>query len=250
MAFGLACLIAFSVFVTLQNLDMRTLQGVNVWVKPAKFAISIGLFALTQAYFLSLVRAERQGNAGIRYVVWGTILSAGFELAYIAFQAARGEASHFNLTTGLHIAMYALMGVGAVALVLTMVPLAFEIGKYAVPGLPPLLKSAIVAGLVFSTVATLVVAGYMSQYMGHSVGADHGQFPLMGWNRSGGDLRVAHFFALHAQQAFPLVAWGLTLWPKPLQRISLLGFVSAYAALVLYTFVDALQGHVFLGYLV
>ena len=29
---------------------------------------------------------------------------------------------------------------------------------------------------------------------------------LFGWNRSGGDLRIAHFLGIHAQQALPLLA--------------------------------------------
>ncbi len=46
----------------------------------------------------------------------------------------------------------------------------------------------------------------MSQQAGHAVGAEGGQVPLFGWNRSGGDLRVAHFLGIHAEQAIPLLA--------------------------------------------
>jgi hypothetical protein len=32
---------------------------------------------------------------------------------------------------------------------------------------------------------------------------------LFGWSRDGGDLRVAHFFGLHAMQGVALAAWWL-----------------------------------------
>jgi len=50
----------------------------------------------------------------------------------------------------------------------------------------------------------------MSNQTGHWVGGlqtDAGGVPIFGWSRSGGDLRVAHFFGLHLMQALPIAAW-------------------------------------------
>ena len=43
----------------------------------------------------------------------------------------------------------------------------------------------------------------------HTIGANDGLsgLPLLNWSRNHGDLRIAHFFALHALQAFPLLGW-------------------------------------------
>ena len=48
-AFGIACLLAGAVALTLPLVDARSLGGAPVWLKPAKFFLSVGLFALTSA---------------------------------------------------------------------------------------------------------------------------------------------------------------------------------------------------------
>ena len=45
---------------SLQLVDPRTLHGVNVWVKPVKFLVSVGVFSLTAAWFFGYIRPERR----------------------------------------------------------------------------------------------------------------------------------------------------------------------------------------------
>jgi hypothetical protein len=128
-AYGLAMIALTAPCVAMQFVDARTIGDVNVWAKPAKFFFSVGVFALTSAWFFGYVRPERRRAPPMQYVVWATIAAGAFELVYITWQAYRGLDSHFNITSPLYIAMYALMGVGAVILVSTTLPLANEIAR-------------------------------------------------------------------------------------------------------------------------
>jgi len=227
-------------------LDPRTLEGVPVWIKPTKFFVSIGVYAATLSWFFGLVRSERRRSWPMRFVV-GAVLGAGsFELAYITIQAARGEASHYNVATPFHALMYQAMGVGAVLLVCAMPPLAWEIARRPAPGTRPDLRSAVVTGLLLSFVLGGGLAGYLSAQPGHAVGEVGGALPLLGWNRAGGDLRVAHFVGLHLLQALPLLV--LLAAPLPLRgRFALLALGTVTGiAVTLAVFVQALRGQPFL----
>lgn len=188
-------------------LDVRTLDGVGVWVKPLKFSIALMLhFATLAVLALFLTRENRQSRGFVRLVQW-SIGFALFEIGYLAFQAARGRHSHFNFDTGFETAMYALMGVGAT--LLTVVP--FIMGVWLRrqhdddrSGT----RLGVLMGLLAAPVLTLVVTGYMSSVAySHSVGVAAGGdigMPVLGWSRVTGDLRPSHFVALHTLQILPL----------------------------------------------
>ena len=84
--------------------------------------------------------------------------------------------------------------------------------------------------------------------MGGQATDDHG-LALMGWSRTGGDLRVAHFFALHGQQVIPAIGWGLVAARFPLAKAGVVLASAAYVALIAFTFAQALQGRPFLAFL-
>ncbi len=184
-------------------LDPRVITGAPAWLKPAKFALSIGIYSATFLWLLHFV----QGHARAMRAIGGiTAAMAWGELLIIALQALRGTISHFNLSTPLDTALWASMGVmisvlwaaNAVAAVLLM--------------RQPLVDRAWAWSLRLSLVLALVgmaVAVPMAVSGAHTVGlADGGPgLPLVGWSTVGGDLRVAHFVGLHALQALPLLAW-------------------------------------------
>ncbi len=243
--FGGGCLALAAVAFAGAVVDPRQFGGVPLWLKPAKFFVSVGIFALTAAWFFGLVRPERRGARAMRATV-ATLVGAGsFELAYIVLQAARGEGSHFNTADPLHAILYALMGVGAVLLVGTNLPLAWEIARRPAPGADPAYRRAVVLGLVMTVALGGVLGGYMSSQAGHAVGAEAGHLPLVGWNRAGGDLRVAHMLGMHAEQALPLAAALAGALRLPRRRA--LGWLAAaaWALLTLGAFAQAVAGRPF-----
>lgn len=241
-AFGVFCIAGALPCFAAQSFDARTLHDVNVWVKPTKFFVSVGVFALTLAWFFGYVRPERRRSAPMLFVIAATLLAGGFELVYIALQAWRGMDSHFNITAPFYIMMYALMGVGAVTLVSTTLPLAWEIARRPVEGLRSDYRAAVVVGLVATFVLGGGLGGYMSSTLSHSVGAEGGHSMIFGWNRSGGDLRVAHFFGMHMMQGLPMLAALVSAAPA-FVRWGALGLGAAFGtALTVVVFVQALMG--------
>lgn len=241
--YGLVCLALSVLTLVLQTVDPRLLEsGVNIWVKPAKFFSSVAIFSLTAAWFFGYVRPERRNSRVMRGTVWLLILAGTFELAWISWQAAHGLESHFNNDTPFYTIMYALMGMFAVLLVGTALPLAWEIARRPAPYLSRDFAAAVVIGLVLTFLLGGMLGGYMSSQAGHSVGAESGRTFFFGWNRSGGDLRVAHFLGIHAEQAIPLLAaLAAGLATKVRWTVVILGS-AVYAALTLAVFAQAIAG--------
>ena len=87
----------------------------------------------------------------------------------------------------------------------------------------------------------------MISQMGHNVGvADGGAgLPLVNWSTIAGDLRIAHFFGLHAIQVIPLFAlWVSKKWNASTRNqlliVTIFGLL--YAGWIGYTFYQAKQG--------
>lgn len=243
--YGIAMLILSVVALMLQGIDPRVLDsGVNVWVKPAKFFSSVGIFALTAAWFFGYVRPERRNSRLMRATVALLLVSGIFELAWISWQAAHGLESHFNHDTPFYSMMYGMMGLFALLLVGTTLPLAWEIARRPAPATRPDFAAAVTVGLLLTFLLGGMLGGYMSSQAGHSVGVEGGRTLLFGWNRSGGDLRIAHFLGIHAEQAIPalaVIAAEAGLGQRARWLVIAVG-ATAYAALTLAIFAQAVAG--------
>lgn len=239
--YGLALLPLALATLVAQAFDPRLLDGLNVWVKPTKFFVSVAIFALTAAWLFGYVRPERRRAPVLRATVAMIIVAGSFELAWISWQASQGLASHFNGDTSLYAAMYIMMGIFSVLLVGTTLPLAWEIGRRPAAGLPSDFVAAVVVGLLLTFLLGGGLGGYMGSQPGHSVGVEGGHVPMFGWNRSGGDLRVAHFLGIHAEQAIPLLAAMVAGWSAATRwRVLITGTV-AYVAATLAVFIQAVS---------
>ena len=174
-------------------------------------------------------------------------------MVYITWQGAFGLASHYNNTSAFYAAMYTLMGVGAVILTTASLALAVLIARSPAYALPRALKHAVVLGLVLTFVLGTGFGSYLgAQRAGHWVGGaltDAGGLPLFNWSRSGGDLRVAHFFGIHAMHFVPAVAAlaAAARLPGAKHIASAWLLAAAFSALTVWTFVQAARGQPFLS---
>lgn len=232
-------------------LDDRTLHGVSVWLKPWKFQFSVAVFLLSLGLFMVWLPKKTLRTRAVRFVVWGSVLSGCFEVAYITWQGAQGLASHFNVASPVAATMYSLMGVGAVTLSSTALVLGLVIAFQKDCVVPSAVKLSIVLGLLLTFLLGTGFGAYLSAQMsGHWVGgirSDAGGLPVVNWSRSGGDLRVAHFFGIHSMHFIP--ALGLALHALRITRaqahMAVWTFAVVYAMFSSLTFVQALRGQPF-----
>lgn len=242
-------IIAFLPVTFLVSLDdPRQLNAINIWAKPMKFYVSVGLHMMTLAFVARFINADVRGKFSVYGLSWVLTFTVIAELAYLTIQAARGRHSHWNFETQFESLMYAAMGVGAVIMILVAAVIGLLVYRYPVREIGQGLRLGILLGMILGFITTLVVAGYMSSQNSHWVGgvpSDADGLPIVGWARGGGDLRVPHFFATHLMQIIPLIGWMADRYSQRPTRIviaaSAIG-VSAVAA----TFIQALSGQPFI----
>ena len=193
-------------------LDTRELGGANLWLKPAKFALSFVVLYATLAWVVERLSPALQAHPVLRFALPVMVLATWGEMAYIAGRAGQGLHSHFAVATPVESMLYSLMGVGALSLVVGIAIVGWLAGKDTAARLGPALREGVLWGFGLSAVLTLLTAGYLAGNGGHFVGVpSHGAavLPGVGWSAEVGDLRPAHFLALHAMQAVPVWGWWL-----------------------------------------
>jgi hypothetical protein len=222
--------------------DSRLVLGINPWIKPIKFAVSITIYVWTVAWLLEYLRLPR-GVKGI--ISWGISIFMLVEIVCIAAQAARGTTSHYNVSTPLDSSIFSIMGImialnSVLALALLI---CFFTGRYDIPS--PYLWG-IRSGL-FIFLAASGIGGVMIAHGSHSVGVRDGGpgLPIVNWSTKGGDLRPAHFMGLHALQVLPIVAFlisGRRNWTIRQKTACVLALSGAYALLIALLYFRAIHG--------
>lgn len=211
---ALAAFCAVAMFV-----DPRQVTGLDVWVKPFKFAVSTAIYSVTLAWLVGqLVRLRRVGW------IAGTIATIGLtiELVIITAFAAAGDTSHFNVTTPLHTAAWSAMAFSIVAVwvVTLIVAVALFRNRLGDPARTLAIRAGALLAVLGMGLAFLMTGpqgDQISNYQGivgaHTVGiADGGPgLPLLGWSTVAGDLRIPHFVGMHGLQALPIFAILLEL---------------------------------------
>ncbi|MFY7069558.1 hypothetical protein ACOQFV_27180 [Nocardiopsis changdeensis] len=219
---ALLCAAVLLVAVPGLLLDGRTVTGDPVWLKPAKFAVSIAVYNVTLAWLLSLLTAWRRTGWWLGAVV--AVMVTG-ELVAITLQAVRGRASHFNNATEFDSAVYSLMAsmivtVWVATFAIGVILLVQRLGERSVTAAVRASLAIALAGMAvafFMTsptaeqMVTLQQGGSADVIGAHTVGMPDGGpgLPIVGWSTVAGDLRVAHFVGLHGLQVIVLFAFGL-----------------------------------------
>lgn len=230
--------------------DDRLINDISVWIKPLKFQASLVLMLGTLLVLLPLIEVRTRTGRGVWLASIMAVITASGEIFYITLQAARGRASHFNVGSPAEAMAYNVMGAGAALLVLSSLVIGLYILLRPRPDAPIGLRLGGGWGLVLGSVATLFTAFALGSGQidgpGHWVGGvrtDLGGLPLFGWSRSGGDLRVPHFFATHIMQALPLLGISLDRFAARFARPGIVIGALVCLAVVGATFIQAVQGH-------
>ncbi len=231
--FGLVCFLISILFLVLTKTTTTLVYGVNAWYKPFKFAFSTLTFAWAMAWYCAYIP-----HFNVKLFNWVIIFLLGFEIIYIAFQAGKGQLSHYNLASSFYATMYSLMAAAATLVTLYTAYVGYLFFKYDFPDLPNYYLWAIRLG-IFIFVIFSFEGFLMGSRLNHSVGAlnDNSNWFILGWSKTVGDLRVSHFIGMHALQVLPLLSYFVF---KSCKLTLALSFV--YALLALATLIQALQG--------
>lgn len=253
---GLTMLVVFGIALVGLVVDRQVITGAPAWLKPAKFAISLAIYAFTFLWLLTYVKNHP------KIVRWAAIITAiatAAEMLIIAAQVVRDRASHFNLATPLDEFLWSRMRDFIIALFLMNLVVAILLIRQALPN--PVFAWGLRIGLILSLVGMLIgslmtfpnpatLAAFDAGFGGtHSIGVPDGGpgLPIVGWSTEGGDVRAPHALGLHALQLIPLLAWCLG---RPRfnflatgRRLALLWTISlGYLGLILILTWQALRG--------
>ncbi|WP_246284078.1 hypothetical protein [Gordonia asplenii] len=259
-----AAMAALAVFCfAAMGFDHRMLLGVNIWVKPAKFAVAFAMYTFTLAWLLS---HPHRGSRWTRRLAVLFAVTAVVDVGFIVLQAARGTFSHFNTqgdpvnSIGQIVFASGVPGLFVANLAIAAILIWQRIGDRAT-------TVAMRIGLIISVVG--MGLGYLVGWAGTQVvgdadghlvelnarhtfgGVDGGPgIPIAGWSSVAGDLRVPHFLGIHGMQILLLAAFALSVLAPRIAvlrdervRTLLVGVTGgAYSALIAIALSQALRG--------
>lgn len=231
--FGLVCIALSLAFLVLIKITTTQIHNVNTWNKPFKFAISLGIYSWTMAWYCYYLP-----SFNINLFNWTVVILWSFEIIYIALQASKGQQSHYNLSTTIYSILYSLMAIAATIITLYTAYIGFLFFKNSFPELPNYYVWAIRLGIIIFVIFSF--EGFlMGSRLNHSVGAlnDNSNWLIVGWSKTFGDLRVSHFIGMHALQVLPILSYYTFKNTKLTVGLSVL-----YGLLAFFTLIQALQG--------
>jgi hypothetical protein len=241
--FGAFNILLFLAALILFQLDDRMLNGINIWIKPMKFALSVWIYSWTMAWLINYLPKSK----GVKLAIWIIIITMIIEQFAIFSQAARGIGSHFNVLSGFYNSMvFQIMGIAITTntIAVGVVTRWFFTKKVLLP-------ASYLWGIRLG-MAMFVLFSFegfvMAALLQHTVGPHDAVqgVPFMNWSVSTGDLRIAHFIGIHALQLLPLAGYLFLKFKDHLPIFSptqyTFGFAILHFAISLGTFIQAILG--------
>jgi hypothetical protein len=243
---GWALLLVIPVFATLALVVPAGTVAINPWIKPIKFSMSFSTFASTVSLLLMALQIPKWQLTLARRTIAASVALEILSLAAQAWRSAYHLSGQSLLDTSLsHMTNSMVMvNTGIVCWMLAL----FCANRVYTDRIDRPMVSAIRYSIVIF-LAGNAIGGYMLARGSHTVGlADGGPgLPFVNWSIIGGDLRIAHFIAIHAIQIVPLFAYILSqmspILPVKYRRMTAGAVALAVSSAVGATFVQAALGH-------
>jgi hypothetical protein len=219
---------------------------VNPWIKPIKFSMSFSTFASTISLLLLALRIPKWQLTLARRAIAASVALEILSLAAQAWRSVYHLSGQSLWDTSLAQMTNSMVMVNT-ATVCWMLAL-FCANRVRTEQIDWPMVAAIRYSIVIF-LAGNAIGGYMLARGSHTVGvADGGAgLPFVNWSVIGGDLRIAHFIAIHAIQIVPLFAYILSqmapIPPIKLRRMAAGALALAVSIAVGATFVQAALGH-------
>jgi hypothetical protein len=206
--FGWLNLAGAVVCIVLTQTTSVEVLGINAFIKPMKFFISIAALAFTMGWYMVYLKNQKAVSA----YSWVMILTMIFEICVVVWQAANGRLSHFNISTPLYSMLFSLMGIAITVFTLWTLYIGILFCKQK--DFPPLLPQGYIWGIRMGILLFVIFAfegGHMAAQLAHSIGGPDGSdgILVLNWSKVYGDLRVTHFLGMHALQVLPLAGFYL-----------------------------------------
>jgi hypothetical protein len=235
---GFASLVLALFMLLLTFIDDRQILGINAWIKPLKFFLSITILSWSMGWILWYLDARKV----VKVYSYILVITMFVEMAAICLQSFRGTTSHFNISNGFNGMIFGIMGIGILTFTIATAVICLFYFRQDNFKLSPEMIWSFRLGLLFFLIFSSE-GGVMISLMRHTIGLKDGSegLPLLNWSVNAGDLRVAHFFGMHSLQLIPVVGYFLCSGKKQVFLFS-----GLYFLWVSVLFIQAIRGIPFL----
>jgi hypothetical protein len=211
-------------------------EGPISWRKPILFGITGGLTTVSVGWVMGFLPQRKS----LHVMSWIFAVSMFVEVGLITMQKWRGVASHFNNATVFDTIVFNWMG-ALIMIVAVMIAIITVRSFKALNGTPEM-KLAIRAGLLFLNL-TNVLGVILIAYGNYIMQVSPGHAPnIFG---QAGMMKVPHGLAVHAIQAFPILAWILSHTARDIafKIRTMKTAVAGYSGLQIIALVQTFTGH-------